>query len=106
MDQNLHWVVYDCIVPILQQGALISGPLLISGIIVRLCVLLKFPSSIIHLLVAIMGLYMLWFFYLKGMIFFVVLCGIIYVVLLTVQRYKGVIVGGIALAFLLIWYVI
>ncbi len=102
MDQSFNWIVYSCMVPTLQQGALISGPLLMSGILVRLCVFLNFADDIIHALVAMMGMYVLWFFYSNGIIYFLSLCGAVYIVLLAVHRHKGIIIAMISLAFLLI----
>ena len=103
MDSSLHWIFYGCTVPTLQQGALISVPLLVSGIAIRLCVLMRIPSSLIHSLVALMGVYLLWFFYSNGTIYFLILCGIVYVLLLTIRRHKGLVIGGVSLGFLLVW---
>lgn len=104
MDQNIQWILHVCTVPTIQQGALISAPILISGVLIRLGVLLKLSSSVIHVLVTLMGLYMLWFFYSTGFINFVILCGLVYPVLLTVRRHKGILIGMVSLTFLLIWY--
>ncbi len=105
MDLSFHWILYGCALPTLQQGALISAPLLISGTTIRLCVLLRLPSTLIHAVVALMGVYLLWFFYSSGILYFLALCGIIYAILLTVQRHKGLVIGGVSLSFLLIWYI-
>lgn len=92
-----------CVVPTLQQGALISAPLLISGLIIRLFVFLKFPAYIIHALVSMMGMYMLWFFYSNGLVYFVFLSGTIYIVLIYVEKHKGIIIAVMSVAFLFIW---
>ena len=105
MDQNFQWILFGCTLPTLQQGALISVPLLVSGITVRVCVLLKFPSALVHAIVAAMGVYLLWFFYSTGMVYFFILCGIVYAMLLIIRRNRGLLIGGVSLAFLLIWYV-
>jgi hypothetical protein len=90
-------------VPTVQQGALVSLPLLLSGLIIRLCVFLKLPQHIIHVLVSVMGMYLLWFFYSNGLVYFITLCGTVYIILTTIERHKGVVVATISLAFLLIW---
>lgn len=102
MNPSIEWIVHQCILPTLQQGALISAPLLVTGVTIRLCVFLKLPDYIIHALVAMMGMYMLWFFYSNGLVYFVLLCGTVYVILLTVERHKGVVIALISVTFLLV----
>lgn len=103
MDQSFQWVLNVCTIPTLHQGVLISAPLLISGITLRLCVLLRFSKQVIHALVTLMGLFLLWYFYSGGVVYFVVLCGLVYMVLLLIRKHKGVVVGAVSIAFLLIW---
>lgn len=99
---SIEWVVHHCILPTLQQGALISAPLLVTGVAIRLCVFLKFPDYIVHPIVAVVGMYMLWWFYSNGLVYFVILCGTVYFLLLTVERHKGITITAISLTFLLI----
>ena len=103
MDQSLDWIVHVCVVPTLQQGALISAPLLISGVVTRLCVFLNFPADIIHALVSMIGMYLLWFFYSNGLVYFVFLSGTVYVILISVERHRGMIIATMSVVFLLIW---
>lgn len=103
MDQGFEWIFNACIVPTLQQGALISTPMLLSGIVVRLCILLGLSSSFIHALVAVMGICLLWYFYSSGIVYFIVLCGIVYAVLLALRRNKGISIGIVSVAFLIVW---
>ena len=74
-----------------------------SAASIILGVFLMLPDYIIHALVAVMGMCVLWFFYSNGIVYFLVLCGVMYLVLLVVQRHKGITTAVTSLAFLLIW---
>ena len=102
MDQTFHWIVRSCIVPTLQQGGIISVPLLISGATVRVCVLLQISDYIIHALMAMMGICLLLYFYSNGIIYFLLLCGIVYFVLVLVRKHRGITVAVISVLFLII----
>ena len=103
MDADFRWIIYGCSLPTLQQGALISAPMLISGFAIRVCVLLGFPAQLIHALVALAGIYLLWFFYSTGIVYFIALSVLVYVILLVVKKNKGIIIGAVSITFLLIW---
>ena len=46
---------------------------------------------------------MLWFFYSGGVVYFILLCGVIYGLLLMIPKHRGVSVAVTSVAFLLIW---
>lgn len=103
MDANLLWILHECTVPTLKQGAMIAAPVLISGAVVRFCVVTRLPEQITHALVIMMGLFLLWFFYSTGIVYFLVLCGLVYVILVTIQKNKGIVIASTSVAFILIW---
>ena len=104
MDRTFHWIVRSCIVPTLQQGGIISIPLLVSGAMIRVCVLLQISDYILHALVAIMGMCLLLYFYSNGIIYFLLLCGIVYFVLVLAGKHRGIAVAVISVLFLIIRY--
>ena len=101
---ELQWVLYDCLLPITLQGALICTPLMFSALVLRLCVVWgRFHKVTVNTLAAIMGLYVLWWFYGGSVVYFIVLSVLVYGVLLVVRGRRGVAVGALSLAFIASW---
>ena len=101
---NLHWAFQTCIIPTLYQGALISVPLLSSALLIRFCVVWgKIHSDVMSVLISILGLFILWMFYAAGVIYFVFLCLLVYVVLRSTKVHRGAAVGIVCVLYLLVW---
>lgn len=101
---NLYWTFQTCIFPTLYQGALISVPLLSSALLIRFCVLWgKIHVDVLSVLISILGLFILWMFYAEGVIYFVFLCLLVYMVLQSTKVHRGAVVGIVCVLYLLAW---
>ncbi len=101
---DIHWILYSCIVPVTVQGVQISLPLVGISVLLRLCVLWgRLSSGVINTLAALLGVGALWMFYQTGVLYFTVLCLLVYVLLQTLTKHKGAIVAIVCVSFLMIW---
>ncbi|XP_064394949.1 protein-serine O-palmitoleoyltransferase porcupine-like [Halichondria panicea] len=100
---DIHWILYSCIVPVTVQGVQISLPLVGISVLLRLCVLWgRLSSGVINTLAALLGVGALWMFYQTGVLYFAVLCLLVYVLLQTLTKHKGAIVAIVCVSFLII----
>lgn len=102
---DLNWIVYNCILPTLRQGVIFSFPLLVTGFLIRLLVRIwKTPSHlVVNAFASVMGLLVLWWYYRESVIYFVVLCGIVYGELIFLHQHRGLAVGITSVIFLFTW---
>ncbi len=101
---DLHWILYSCIIPVTVQGVQISLPLVGISVLIRLCVLWgRLSSEVINTLATLLGVCTLWMFYQTGVLYFAVLCLLVYVLLQTLTRHKGPIIAIVCVSFLVIW---
>ena len=98
------WIFWDCFVPSLRQGALIALPLLLPSLLLRLVAQWRgVTSTVLNILASGLGLGVLWWYYQNSVAYFVVLSLVIYAVLLSGVRRKGVAVAGLCVAFIVAW---
>ena len=92
-------------VPTLVQGVLFSCPLLVVGLLIR--VLLRLWTNVSHLVVntfaSVLGILVLWWYYNESVVYFVVLCGIVYGELLLLHQRRGIIIGVSSVIFIFTW---
>ena len=104
LAMGLQWIIWSCLGPTLYQGLLITLPMLASSLLLRLCVTSGvFHRTVMNTLAALLGLYILWWFYDTGVTYFVVLCVLVYLLLLVMRGHRGVLVGAVSVLFLLVW---
>lgn len=102
---DLTQIVFSCMVPTLIQGILFSLPILICGLSLRLLVRLRtnMNNNFVNVLASLMGLLVLWWYYGEGVLYFVILCGMVYCELILLGRHRGAIIGFTSVVFLLVW---
>ena len=102
---DLNWILYNCMVPTVVQGVLFSCPLLVVGLLIRLLVRLwtNVNHLFVNILASVMGILVLWWYYNESVIYFVVLCGIVYGELLLLRRHRGVVIGVSSVIFIFTW---
>ena len=102
---DLSQILFSCVVPTLIQGILFSLPLLISGLALRLLVRVwtNASSLVVNVFASMMGLLVLWWYYGGGLVYFVILCGIVYGELILLHRHRGAVIGFTSVTFLLVW---
>ncbi len=101
---DLQWTLHNCIVPVTVQGVQITLPLIAMSILIRLCVTWgKFSSLTVNALVTVLGAVTLWMFYETGVVYFIVLCLLVYVFLSRVTKHRGVYIAIVCVTFLMIW---
>ena len=101
---QLWWILQGCLFPIVLQGTLTCLPLMLCALLLRLCVIWdRLHKVTLNTLAAILGLYVLWWVYGSSVVYFMVLCVLVYVVLRMVRRRRGVAVGAVSLAFIASW---
>ena len=101
---QLWWILQGCLLPIVLQGTLTCLPLMLCALLLRLCVIWgRLHKVTLNTLAATLGLYVLWWYYGSSVMYFMVLCVLVYVVLRVVRRRRGVAVGAVSLAFIASW---
>ena len=102
---DLKWIVYKCMVPTLVQGVMFSCPLLVTGLLVRLLVRIwkNFNHLVVNVFASVMGFLVLWWYYSESVIYFVILCGIVYGELLLLRQHRGIAIGVTSVIFLFTW---
>ncbi len=107
MARQAHYAYHifqTCFLPTIHQGALISLPLLSTGVLLRVCVVAGLLGrSALSALATVLGLCTLWWFYGSSVRYFVLLSVLVYLLLLVVGRYNGAVVGTVCVAFIVIW---
>ena len=105
ITMDLTQIVFSCMVPTLIQGILFSLPILICGLSLRLLVRLRtnMNNNFVNVLASLMGLLVLWWYYGEGVLYFVILCGMVYCELILLGRHRGAIIGFTSVVFLLVW---
>ena len=102
---DLTQIVFNCMIPTLIQGIIFSLPILVCGLSLRLLVRLwtNINSNFVNVLASLMGLLVLWFYYGGGVLYFIILCGVIYCELVLLNHHRGATVGFTSVVFLLVW---
>ena len=105
---NLEWIIFYCMVPTLFQGVIFSLPLLVSGLLLRVLVRqwTRMNLLVVNILASAIGLWVLWWYYGGGVVYFISLCGIIYGELVLLRHHRGAIIGFTSVMFLIVWYII
>lgn len=103
-EMAFRWVLYSCFQPTLYQGALISLPLLLFAFLLRVLVRwVKLNPVLLNGIASVLGVFVLWWFYSNGVVYFVVLCVLVYGVLVLARKHRGAIVSVVSVFFLLFW---
>ena len=98
--------LFSCMLPTLYQGIQITLPVLFTALLLRLIVLWgRFHEVTLNTLATVLGLFILWWFYGSSVMYFIILCVLVYA-LLMVSSQKGVTVSAVSVIFILSWYVI
>jgi len=101
---QLWWILQGCLLPTISQGTLICLPMMLCALLLRLCVLWdRLHKVTLNTFAAALGLYVLWLYYGGSVVYFMVLCVLVYFVLRVVRRRRGVAVGAVSLAFIASW---
>lgn len=100
-----NWILWQCFYPTVQQAVLVGLSIVCPCILLRLLVLYSgFQRSVLNILATVVGCMVLWWYYNTSVVYFAVLCGIVYTLLLVVHRQRGAVVSVACVLFILSWY--
>lgn len=102
LKMDLRWTVEGCFLPTIYQGIIVALPLLGSSLLLRLLVAWSSLSrETLNNIAALLGLYVLWWYYEASVAYFIILGVLVYITLLVSGRWKGVVVSAVAIVFIL-----
>lgn len=97
-------MVWTCFFPTVHQAFLVSLSILGPSLLLRIVVLYGgLPVRLVNTLASVLGIFVLWWFYSTSVTFFLVLCGIVYMLLLTVHKQRGAVIAVGCVTFILLW---
>ena len=101
----LDWVLLNCGLSALLQGVLLSIPILLSSLIIRLAVRwLPLTQNLYNLLSIILGCIVLYWYYDTSIIYFILVTTLAYLLLiLTPANKRGGVMGGACVMFIVTW---
>ena len=95
---------WTCLVPVTFQSFYLFLPILCSALVLRVCAKAKLKEWLINVVAIALGAAVLWFYYEDSTVYFFLLSGIVYALLLVIPvGSKGVVVGGACVLFIVIW---
>ena len=94
----------ECLIPVTFQGFYLFLPILCSALVLRVCVRANLKEWLINATAIVLGATVLWCYYEESVVYFFLLSGIVYALLLVIPvGSKGMVVGGACVLFIVIW---
>ena len=95
----------QCFYPTVQQAVAVGLSIVGPCVLLRLLVLYSgLHQKLLNSVATALGLLVLWWYYNTSVIYFVVLCGIVYALLVAVHRQRGAVVSVACVVFIFSWY--
>ena len=101
----VNWICVSCIPEVIIQAVYTTYPVLVSSILIR-CIVVLVPAyhTLYDVIATLLGLWTLWWYYGYGLVYFMVLLILVYLLctLGSVGK-RGILVGGVCMVFIIIW---